>query len=220
MQVVEKFTSINGEGMRAGELAVFIRFRGCNLRCHYCDTLWAGESDVLFEDLAPEEILAYVQSTGIRNVTLTGGEPLLQDRAEMLSLLELLHDEGTLRTEIETNGAVDLDPFCGKNRPVFTMDWKLPCSGCEQAMLSGNLALLSSDDTLKFVVASEEDLNRAVRLSKEHRLTERCHVLLSPVFGQIEPEKIVAFMIRHRMNDVRLQLQMHKVIWDPDRRGV
>ena len=78
MKVVEKFTSINGEGTRAGELAVFIRFKGCNLRCSYCDTMWANTSECPYKEETPEEILNYVLGTGIHNVTLTGGEPLLQ----------------------------------------------------------------------------------------------------------------------------------------------
>ena len=88
MKVVEKFTSINGEGTRAGELAVFIRFKGCNLRCSYCDTMWANEPDCQYKEETPEEILNYVLETGIRNVTLTGGEPLLQkDIRELINLL-------------------------------------------------------------------------------------------------------------------------------------
>ena len=88
MKVVEKFTSINGEGTRAGELAVFVRFKGCNLRCSYCDTMWANEPDCPYEEETPEEILNYVLGTEIRNVTLTGGEPLLQkDIRELIHLL-------------------------------------------------------------------------------------------------------------------------------------
>ena len=87
-------------------------------------------------------------------------------------------------------------------------------------MLPDNLDRLREEDTGKFVVGSEQDLLCAEELVRKSNLTEKCHVYLSPVFGQIEPEQIVAFMITHRMNDVRLQLQMHKMIWDPDRRGV
>ena len=220
MKVVEKFVSINGEGVRSGELAVFIRFKGCNLRCGYCDTMWANEGKTPYEELTPEEIVAYIRSTGVRNVTLTGGEPLLQNGQEMKRLLNLILAGQNLRVEIETNGAVDLAPYCDGYRPVFTMDWKLPSSGCEAAMLPDNLDRLREEDTVKFVVGSEQDLLCAEELVRKSNLTEKCHVYLSPVFGQIEPEQIVAFMITHRMNDVRLQLQMHKMIWDPDRRGV
>lgn len=218
MKVVEKFISINGEGWRAGELSVFIRFWGCNLRCSYCDTMWANEADCPYEDMSPREILEYIRSTGIRNVTLTGGEPLLQ--SEMPGLLELLLDDGTWNVEIETNGAVSLAPFCGAARPVFTMDYKLPSSKCEKRMLPDNFAYLKPDDTVKFVSGSIGDLDRALEIINRYDLTDRCHVYLSPVFGSIDPADMVAYMMEHRMNGVRLQIQMHKVIWDPDQRGV
>jgi 7-carboxy-7-deazaguanine synthase len=114
MKVVEKFVSINGEGTRAGELAVFIRFKGCNLACSYCDTMWANEKDCPFTEMSQEEILDYVKSTGVKNVTLTGGEPLLQEGVDRL--IDLLLDSD-LRVEIETNGAVDLRPFI---KPVIS----------------------------------------------------------------------------------------------------
>lgn len=220
MQVVEKFISINGEGTRVGELAVFIRFKGCNLHCGYCDTMWANASDASYVEQSAEEIFEFVQSTGIRNVTLTGGEPLMQNQDELGRLLQMLLNDRKIRVEIETNGSVDLAPYCGVYRPVFTMDWKLPSSGCESDMHRDNLELLAGQDTVKFVVGSEEDLRRAAFLIGQYQLTGRCHVYLSPVYGQMEPERIVEFMKSHLMNDVRLQLQVHKIVWDPDRRGV
>ncbi len=110
MRVAEKFISINGEGVRAGELAVFVRFQGCNLRCHYCDTKWALAKDCPYEEMSPEQIHAYIKGTGITNVTLTGGEPLLHK--DMDRLLAILLADEDLRVEIETNGAVDLRKFC------------------------------------------------------------------------------------------------------------
>ena len=216
MKVVEKFTSINGEGTRAGELAVFVRFKGCNLRCSYCDTMWANESDCSYKEETPEEIVNYVLAAGIRNVTLTGGEPLLQK--DIRELIHLLLQAG-LRVEIETNGAVNLSDFC-EERPIFTMDYKLPSSGCEEHMIAENMKLLETNDTVKFVCGSQEDLLRALEVIQAYNLTSRCHVYLSPVFGSIEPVQMVEFMLKHQMNDVRLQIQMHKVIWDPNERGV
>lgn len=216
MKVVEKFTSINGEGTRAGELAVFVRFKGCNLRCSYCDTMWANESDCSYKEETPEEIVNYVLAAGIRNVTLTGGEPLLQK--DIRELIHLLLHAG-LRVEIETNGAVNLSDFC-EERPIFTMDYKLPSSGCEEYMIAENMELLETNDTVKFVSGSQEDLLRALEVIQAYDLTSRCHVYLSPVFGSIEPVQMVEFMLKHQMNDVRLQIQMHKVIWDPNERGV
>ena len=216
MKVVEKFTSINGEGTRAGELAVFVRFKGCNLRCSYCDTMWANEADCSYEEETPEEITNYVLATGIRNVTLTGGEPLLQK--DIRKLIYLLLQAG-LRVEIETNGAVRLSEFC-EERPIFTMDYKLPSSGCEEHMIAENMELLEINDTVKFVCGSQEDLVKALEVIQTYDLTSRCHVYFSPVFGSIEPVQMVEFMLEHQLNDVRLHIQMHKVIWDPNERGV
>ncbi len=218
MKVVEKFVSINGEGTRAGELAVFVRFKGCNLRCTYCDTKWAYEADCPFEEMSPEDIHDYIKSTGVRNVTLTGGEPLLQKDID--KLLELLIKDDFLRVEIETNGAVDLSRFCDNNRPVFTMDYKLPSSGCEESIILENFGLLGADDTVKFVSGSVEDLEKAKELIDRYDLLDKCHVYFSPVFGSIEPVEIVNFMIANKMNEARVQIQMHKVIWDPDKKGV
>lgn len=218
MKVVEKFVSINGEGRRAGELAVFVRFRGCNLRCSYCDTMWANEKGCAYEEMLPEEIYQYIQSTGVRNVTLTGGEPLLQP--DMRKLLSLLVEDEALRVEVETNGAVDLTPFVAENRPSFTMDYKLPSSGCEEHMIHGNFELLTERDTVKFVAGSSADLCRAKEIVEQYQLCDKCAVYFSPVFGSMEPETIVNFMIQNNLNDIRLQIQMHKVIWDPNKRGV
>ena len=219
MRVAEKFISINGEGVRAGELAVFVRFQGCNLACHYCDTKWALAKDCPCEEMSPEQIYAYIKSTGIKNVTLTGGEPLLHK--DMDRLLAILLADQDLRVEIETNGAVNLRKFCAcPGRPVFTMDYKLPSSGYEKSMVLSNFELLSPDDTVKFVSGSTEDLERAYQIIQEYDLLHKCHVYFSPVFGDIEPVEIVNFMMDHKLNEARLQIQMHKVIWHPDKRGV
>ena len=220
MRVAEKFISINGEGTRAGELAVFVRFTGCNLRCSYCDTMWANEPGCPYEEMSPAQICDYVQSTGIKNVTLTGGEPLLHK--DMDKLIGLLISECGVRVEIETNGAVDLKPFTElpEGRPVFTMDYKLPSSGYEDRMIAENFSVLEKEDTVKFVSGSRADLERAGEIIEKYGLLDRCHVYFSPVFGKIEPAEIVDFMLNKRMNKARIQIQMHKVIWDPNERGV
>ena len=220
MKVAEKFISINGEGTRAGELAVFVRFVGCNLRCTYCDTMWANEPGCPYEEMTPAQICDYVRSTGISNVTLTGGEPLLQKQMEEL-IGQLIRDCG-VRVEIETNGAVDLHPFAQipEGRPSFTMDYKLPSSGCEDRMITENFSVLQAQDTVKFVSGSREDLERAAEIIEEYGLLDRCYVYFSPVFGKIEPVEIVDFMLENKLNKARIQIQMHKVIWDPNERGV
>lgn len=220
MRVAEKFISINGEGTRAGELAVFVRFTGCNLRCSYCDTMWANEPGCPYEEMSPAQICEYVRSTGIKNVTLTGGEPLLQK--DMDKLISLLISECGVRVEIETNGAVDLRPFAElpEGRPLFTMDYKLPSSGYEDRMIAENFSVLEKEDTVKFVSGRRADLERAGEIIEKYGLLDRCHVYFSPVFGRIEPAEIVDFMLNKRMNKARIQIQVHKVIWDPNERGV
>ncbi len=217
-KVAEFFSSINGEGTRAGELAVFIRFPGCNLSCTYCDTSWANQPDTSFDSMDDSEILKYVLKTGIRNVTLTGGEPLLvRGVRELISML----GENGLSVEVETNGSVYLAPFADlDNRPLFTMDYKLPGSGMEEKMELLNFELLKQDDTVKLVAGSADDLKCGLEIIRTYSLTEKCYVYFSPVFGRLDPAEIVEFMKKHRMNDVRMQLQMHKFIWDPMERGV
>lgn len=218
-QVAEQFTSINGEGTRAGELAVFVRLCGCNLHCSYCDTQWANQADVSYTLQTTEEIVQAILQTGIRNVTLTGGEPLLTPH--VATLIAAITAEPSLSLEIETNGSIALQSFAAiQPRPIFTMDYKLPSSGMESQMNLENLALLQPQDTVKLVVGSQTDLERSAELIEQYHLTNRCHVYFSPVFGAIDPQEIVQFLIQKRLNGVRLQLQLHKYIWDPQKRGV
>lgn len=218
-KVAEIFTSINGEGTRAGQTAVFVRFTGCNLNCSYCDTKWANEPNAEYKLMTDREILSRIKETGIKNVTLTGGEPLLREGIH--ELLEEIAKDGFLQAEIETNGSIDLKPFCDiENRPSFTMDYKLPLSGMEKHMCLENFEILEKKDTVKFVSGSIEDLKKALEIIRKYDLSRRCHVYISPVFGSIEPAKIVDFMVENKLNDVNLQLQLHKFIWDPNMRGV
>lgn len=218
-KVVEKFTSINGEGKKAGQLAVFIRFAGCNLNCIYCDTRWANEKDVPYTLMTSDEIYNYIKETGIKNVTLTGGEPLLQEG--IMELLLKLSKDNNLYIEIETNGSIDIKKFRNiKNPPSFTIDYKLDCSGMESKMCMNNYYEITQKDTVKFVAGSTDDLNKAKEIIDRYDLTNKTSVYISPVFGKLAPEKIVEFMIDNRLNNVNLQIQMHKVIWAPDQRGV
>ncbi len=217
-KVAEKFVSINGEGPRAGELAVFLRFCGCNLNCGYCDTRWANTADVKYELASAEELVAYVKLTGVKNVTLTGGEPLLQ--ADIAYLIELLSASGA-EVEIETNGSVPLKNIVSLSpRLTVTADYKLPSSGMENHMLTENFSYLTLGDAVKFVVGDKYDLLRAEEIINGYGLKEKCRVYFSPVFGKIKPEEIAEFMKERKLNSVRLQLQLHKIIWEPDRRGV
>lgn len=221
MQVVEKFVSINGEGKKAGQLAVFIRFKGCNLDCSYCDTKWANVSNAEFIEQSPQDIIDYIKSTKVNNVTLTGGEPTLQK--DFHSLLELLSKENNLSVEIETNGATDISKFCDiENRASFTMDYKSPSSNMESNMILSNFQYLdkSKNDVVKFVVGSIEDLNKMVEIIEKYSLKDKCYIYVSAVFDKIELSTIVDFMKDNNLNDVSMQLQMHKFIWNALERGV
>ncbi len=218
-RVAEKFVSINGEGSRAGELAVFIRLAGCNLRCAYCDTAWAWETDCPGEEMTAAAILAYIKTTGVKNVTLTGGEPLASPG--VLELVRAITADGGLSPEIETNGSRDIAPLAAlPDRPLFTLDYKLPASGMESQMHLPSFALLGAADVVKFVCADLADMQRAVEVIDELGLLGRVQIYFSPVFGRIDPVDMVEFMRARRLNGVKLQLQLHKFIWPADARGV
>ncbi|KEJ00918.1 radical SAM protein [Clostridium botulinum A2B7 92] len=218
-KVVEKFVSINGEGTRCGQLAIFIRFAGCNLNCSYCDTLWANEKDVFYEVLSSNDIYEYIKAKKIKNVTLTGGEPLMQKG--IIELLKLLSEDNEINVEIETNGSILLNKFFNiKNSPSFTMDYKLPSSSMENKMVLDNFKYLTKKDTVKFVSGSIGDLEKAKEIINRYDLVDKTNVYISPVFGKINFDTIVEFMKNNKMNGVNLQLQLHKIIWEPSKRGV
>ncbi len=219
-KIVERFISINGEGKLSGQLAVFIRLAGCNLDCSYCDTKWANEKNAVYELMTSEEIYSYILDTGITNVTITGGEPLIQDN--IVELLTFLAKDDRLNIEIETNGSIDLEPFsrieC--NLPMFTMDYKLPSSNMEDKMIFNNFKFLTKNDMVKFVVKDIEDIIRAREIIIEYNLIENTSVYLSPVYGEIDLKDIVKYMKENKMNNVNLQLQLHKIIWGLETKGV
>lgn len=218
-KVVEKFISINGEGLRSGQLSVFIRFAGCNLNCNYCDTKWANERNVKYDIMTENEIYSYIKATGITNVTLTGGEPLTQN--DILSLLKILSNDNNLLVEIETNGSVNLKDFLlDKNPPCFTMDYKLPDSCMENFMDTSNFDYLTKKDVVKFVVSSVSDLKKTKEIIDKYELIKKTNIYISPVLGRISPKTIVDFMKENKLNKVNLQLQIHKIIWSPNKRGV
>lgn len=216
MKVIEKFLSINGEGIKSGELAVFIRFQGCNLRCPYCDTKYSYINPK-YQELEVEEIIDYIKSTNVYNVTLTGGEPLIQPDVD--KLINELSNLG-YRVELETNGSVDISKYVGLNGVSFTLDYKGPSSLMEDKMNLENYKYLGKNDVVKFVCGSDLDLLKAKEIILKYHLNEYTNPFISPMFGEIELEKIVDFMKDNNLNGVRLQLQIHKIIWDKDKRGV
>ena len=216
MKINEIFCSINGESARGGLRTVFIRTFACNLRCSYCDTMYAVEGSE-FHDMSVDDIISAVSKYDCKRVTLTGGEPLLQSDA--LDLIEKL-SKGGYEVEIETNGAVELDSLIALKRDydaiLITMDWKCPTSGMNGKMKYENLRILYEDDVVKYVVGSIEDLEEM-----KHTIGKTdAQIYVSPVFGKIELKEIAEYIINNKLDNVRFQLQTHKFIWPVDMRGV
>lgn len=226
LPVAEKFVSINGEGQYAGKLAAFVRVAGCNLDCSYCDTRWANEPDCAVEWCTVEEVANWAAFTPTEHITLTGGEPLLQPLA--VELIEALLATGK-KVEIETNGSVGLlmpalfRQGLGEEdarRLSFTMDYKLPESGMEASMLTGNFGMLQPWDVVKFVAGSHDDLFKMQEVILTNSLCDICQVFLSPVAGQLDPADMVQFIQEMGLVKVRVQLQLHKLIWPHVEKGV
>lgn len=212
MKVNEIFTSINGEGTESGYLTVFLRLAGCNVRCSYCDTLYALYQGTV---LTVGEVKTELEKNGVpERVTITGGEPLLQ--AE--EVLELIRSMPETDFEVETNGLVDFRPFLRLNNVYLTVDWKTPSSGVmNSAYILRDHSLLRPMDCIKFVIG-KGDWPFVENIIRE---METCaSVILSPVRGEIEPREIAEKIIEKKWWKVRMQVQLHKVIWGPEVRGV
>lgn len=215
MKVVEIFKSIDGEGRRTGLPVTFIRLYGCNLNCSYCDTRYGCVGNN-YTEMSVKEICQKVIDLGLNRVTITGGEPLIHE-----SIIELIKalDDAYFDINIETNGSVAFLPFVYAISGAWvTMDYKCPSSGMEDNMVLKNLKDLRVRDVLKFVVSSEEDLEAAKYIINTYH--PRSRIYLSPVFGEIEAKDIVKFVLDNNLSSVYTQVQLHKIIWDPDMKGV
>ena len=211
MRVTEIFHSIQGESSYVGQPCVFVRLTGCPLRCTWCDTEYAFYGGT---DLTREDILAKIDAYGCPLVEITGGEPLAQ--SDTFPLISSLCDRG-YTVLVETSGAIDVTPL--DRRSHMILDVKCPGSGMADRMHWPNLTYLTMADEAKFVLADRKDYEWAREIIARNELTRRCHVLLSPVFGGLEPRQLAEWVLADRL-PVRLQLQLHKLIWAPDMRGV
>ena len=215
MIVNEIFYSIDGEGIRTGELATFIRLRGCNLRCSYCDTTYAFNQG---QEMTIEEILNKVKEINYKNITLTGGEPLIHKNVD--KLIDKLLEEG-YNLNIETNGAVDIEPYISK-KLILTMDFKTKSSGMIKYMKNENLTKLREYDVLK-IVCNKNDFEDIENLLKSNDI--KSYIYLSPIFNEIQPNELVDFLKKlhnegFNTDKIRIQVQLHKIIWNPNERGV
>lgn len=210
LKVHEIFYSVQGETSRIGLPTVFVRLTGCPMRCVYCDTAYAfsGGSNIEIAD-----ILAKVAEFGTKYVTVTGGEPLAQKDCHVL--LKELCDAG-YSVSLETGGAIDISPV--DKRVSVILDIKTPDSGELKNNVWGNLDYLKSTDEVKFVLCSRADYEWAKDLLSTHRIADKCPVLFSPVFNQVNPTELAEWVLADRL-PVRMQVQLHKVLWG-ERPGV
>ena len=220
LKVNEIFYSIQGESTHSGRPCVFVRLTYCNLRCSYCDTEYAFYEGT---DMDVDEVLAQVAGYRCRLVEITGGEPLMQ--AESIALMTALLAQG-YEVMLETGGSLTVSQV--PREVIKIVDFKTPSSGMMKKNLWSILDDLAPNDEIKFVVGDRADYDWARARIEEHHLTRRHTVLISPVFGELAPDILAAWMLEAPPNphgsqeagSPRLQLQLHKAIWDPDKRGV
>jgi len=210
MRVTEIFHSLQGEGTRAGRPCVFVRFTGCDLRCTYCDSAYAFQGGT---ERTRDEVLAEVARYPTRFVLLTGGEPLLQ--RELPELCGELLARG-YEVAVETHGQLPMERL--PREVIRIADVKTPGSGHPATEL-GWLDRLAPHDEVKFVVTSEEDFRWSAELIRARRLEGRCAILFSAVWGRVEPKALARWLLESGL-DARLSVQIHKVIWGADARGV
>lgn len=204
LRITEIFYSLQGETSRVGLPTVFVRLTGCPLRCHYCDSAYAFTGG---KSMALEAIVAEVQRYPTRYVTVTGGEPLAQKNC--LALLGMLCDLD-YRVSLETSGALDISAV--DKRVMRVLDIKTPASGEVEKNLWNNLNQLNTGDEIKFVLCDEADYIWSRNILLEQNLASKCEVLFSPAQGQLSPTDLADWILRDRL-PVRMQLQLHKILW-------
>lgn len=247
MNVIEIFASIDGEGSRQGLLTTFLRLHDCNIRCSYCDTTYSYGIDSIFTEMTVAEVADVIESLGNHRITITGGEPLLQEAA-VVELIDELNRRKAETMQDNTSGQagstciIDIDKFdkremlnnslydfnietngtiipsFHRDNVWFTYDYKTPSSLAEESMNIDIFKVATERDLIKFVVGSPEDLDCMRRIIDQYSTAAQIYV--SPVWGQIEAVLIIDYMKAYNLQNVRFQLQIHKFVWDPDTKGV
>ena len=211
LKINEIYYSIQGESTKAGLPCVFIRLTYCNLRCTYCDTEYAFYEGY---DQSIDSVIEEIKKFNCNLVEVTGGEPLVQN--ESLELMKRLCDEG-FEVMLETGGSLPIEQV--DKRVQIILDLKCPSSGMLKKNMYENVDHLKPLDEVKFVIGTREDYEWSKEQVERYKLNEKCPVLFSVVFGELEPLTLVNWILEDKL-DVRFQLQMHKFIWEPDKKGV
>lgn len=208
IRVTEIFHSLQGESRTVGWPTVFVRLTGCPLRCGYCDTAYAFSGG---EWMTLAQVVDQVRHHGAHFVTVTGGEPLAQP--DVIPLLKMLCDSG-LEVSLETSGSRDIAAV--DQRVSVVMDLKTPGSGECDKNLYDNIDRLDSNDQVKFVIQDREDYEWSRQQLEKYRLDQKCEVLFSPVHGRLETRDLAEWILEDKL-PVRLQVQLHKLIWGDER---
>ena len=204
LRITEIFYSLQGEGLSAGEPTVFVRLTGCPLRCTYCDTSYAFQGG---EWMTLADIRQRIAEFDCGQICVTGGEPLAQPNCQ--ALLQQLCDAG-YTVSLETSGALDMGAV--DSRVIKVMDLKTPGSGEVERNRLQNLEYLAPTDQIKFVLCDRTDYEWARQMVEQHGLAQRCTLLFSPAAGQLDPRALAEWVLEDHLS-VRLQLQLHKLIW-------
>lgn len=212
LKISEIFCSIQGESTYSGLPCIFIRLAGCNLRCDYCDSTYSYESDIEF---SVADIISKIRGYNpLKLVEITGGEPLLQ--SEVYQLFELLHQDG-FTILIESNGSISLRDV--PEHIIKIVDVKCPGSGEDDSFLLENLEFIHKEkDEIKFVLSDNFDYNWAKDFITKYKLNDY-EILFSAVSDRLDQQDLAQWIVEDGLS-VRMQLQLHKVIWDKDKRGV
>ena len=211
IKINEIYLSVQGESTHTGLPCIFIRLTGCNLRCSWCDTAYAFHEG---KNMSIDEILQKVENFGIHLVEITGGEPLMQDN--VYTLMKRLIEKG-YKVMLETGGSISLERV--PKDVIKIMDLKCPGSGEQEKNNLDNLKLLAPHDEVKFVILDKKDYEWSRDIIKRYKINETAQILLSPVFDKLELKEIVKWILEDRL-PVRLQTQLHKIIWDKNTIGV
>ena len=211
IKINEIFYSIQGESSYVGLPCIFVRLTYCNIRCSYCDTEYAFYEG---KDFTVEQIFSEIEKYKCKLVEITGGEPLFQK--ESLTLMEMLCDKN-YEVMLETGGSLSIENV--DKRVKIILDFKCPSSKMEKKNYYENVNFLKPIDEVKFVIGDYEDFLWSKNLIEKFELNKKCEILFSPVFGKIEYKQLVEWILNENLN-VRFQIQQHKHIWEPNKRGV